>query len=467
MRRNTSRKRLAMWGALPPYLGGKRRLCPLIFREIDHVLPRRMWAGRMFLDGFLGGGSVSLYAKAQGFRVVSCDIAERALMTGRGLIENSRTKISREDVIRILTPNPEPALRIEREMCPAIFTQNVARFIDRALVQAELTPDPAKAALLKLLAIRMALLSHPMSQVRKGTIHRVTTGEFESITQSCIKRYVDDALRLTRLERVWELAEHINAGVFQGDGTVHEGSVLDLLPTIDADVAYFDPPYPGVMSYEREYKVIDEILEGKTRPTSPFTAKDGAAMIDRLFERAQHIPVWLLSLGNAVAALDELEAKMTKLGRATKAIEIRYQHLAAIATDEKKEANREFLVVGWDPTAPVLAGLPLPRRESEVEQFLLAGAPDADFLRDQDLLRSEAAPALALLDHTDDQGPLGLRDQSLSGDGIHHLAVDESDVHEPVPGLVKRAIDESDVVRRSLPEGHPASVSPFAPDVNS
>ncbi len=35
-----SRKKLTMWSSLPPYLGGKRRLCPLIFREGKIVLPR-------------------------------------------------------------------------------------------------------------------------------------------------------------------------------------------------------------------------------------------------------------------------------------------------------------------------------------------------------------------------------------------------------------------------------------------
>jgi hypothetical protein len=105
------------------------------------------------------------------------------------------------------------------------------------------------------------------------------------------------------------------------------------------------------MSYEKEYRVIDEILEGRARPTSPFTAKDGASMIDGLFERAAHIPVWLLSLGNAVVGIEELEQKMARLGRATRAIEIKYQHLPAVATEEKKATNREFLVVGWDPQA--------------------------------------------------------------------------------------------------------------------
>ena len=238
-------------------------------------------------------------------------------------------------------------------MAPSVFTREQARFIDRALRFASETPDRAKAALYKLMAIRVALLAHPMSQVRAGTIHRITTGEYESITESCLYHYVD-GMRLTRPDRLWELAQAINAGVFQGEGRVLKRSVLEALPEIRADIAYLDPPYPGVMSYEREYKVVDTILEGKSRPTSLFTARDGASMIDQLLERAVHIPVWLLSLGNAVVTLDELEAKMISLKRTTRAIEIKYAHLPAVATEEKKATNREFLVVGWDPNSELL-----------------------------------------------------------------------------------------------------------------
>ena len=124
---------------------------------------------------------------------------------------------------------------------------------------------------------------------------------------------------------------------------------------LEVDVAYFDPPYPGVMSYEKEYRVIDEILEGTSRPTSPFTARDGAELLNVLFERASHVPVWLLSLGNAVVGIDELEAKMRSIGRSTGALEIPYQHLPAVATAQKKQENREFLVVGWDPHSELLS----------------------------------------------------------------------------------------------------------------
>lgn len=352
MRRTRSRK-LALWSALPPYLGGKRRLCPLIFREVDRLLPRHLWPGLTFLDGFLGGGSVSLYAKAQGFRVISTDIADRAIVVGQALIENSRVKLSREDVLRLAAPTDDSPGRIEQTYAPSTFTGPQARLLDRALIAAANTADRAKAALLRLLAVRVALLAHPMSQVRSGTIHRIGTGEFEAITESCVRHYVD-GLRLTRPEKLWELAQSINGGVFSGHATVVKASVIDVLPEIEADVAYLDPPYCAVMSYEREYKVIDSILEGASRPTSPFTARDGAAMLDTLFERAIHIPVWVLSYGNVGNGIEELAAKMARLGRETRSIAIKYAHLPAVATAEKSAANREFLVVGWDPEAPIL-----------------------------------------------------------------------------------------------------------------
>ena len=109
---------------------------------------------------------------------------------------------------------------------------------------------------------------------------------------------------------------------------------------------------------------LDRILEGAQRETSPFTAKDGAAMIDGLLERAHHIPVWLLSLGNEVVGIGDLEEKMRRLGRETRSIEIAYQHLPAVATSEKKERNREFLVVGWDPAAELFREIGSPKEKT-------------------------------------------------------------------------------------------------------
>ncbi len=188
---------------------------------------------------------VSLYAKAQGFRVVATDIAERGIVVGEALVANSRVRLTREDVLRLAKDDGDRGPgRIESEYSPSTFTHDQARFLDRALRTAGETEDPAKAALIRLLAIRVALLAHPMSQVRAGTIHRLETGEYEAITESCLYHYVD-GMRLTRPEKLWELARVINAGVFAGQGRVLKRSVLEALPEIEAAVAYFDPPYPG------------------------------------------------------------------------------------------------------------------------------------------------------------------------------------------------------------------------------
>jgi len=338
---------------LPPYLGGKRRLCPLIFRELDRILPRRTWPNLTFLDGFLGGGSISLYAKAQGLRVVATDIAERSIVVGRALIENSSVRFAREDILRVAAGNGNPPGPIQQRYVPAVFTQSQARLLDRILATAAEARDAVKGALLQLLAIRVALLAHSMSSVRRGTIHRLTTGEFESITPSCVGDYVN-GLRLGRPERLWRLAEQINGGVFQGEAKVVKADIVQTLPTIYADIAYFDPPYPGVASYEKEYKIIDEILEGSSLEKSPFSAKGGAAMLDSLFDHAKHIPVWILSLGNAEVTLEELEQRMRRHGREVRSTAVKYMHKASVASEEKRRQNREFILVAWNPAAKLL-----------------------------------------------------------------------------------------------------------------
>jgi hypothetical protein len=88
-----------MFRALSAYLGGKRRLAPLIFAELANVVPRSDWTGSVLLDPFSGGGAISLCAKAHGFSVVSGDLAERAVVVGRALIANSSIRLREADVL--------------------------------------------------------------------------------------------------------------------------------------------------------------------------------------------------------------------------------------------------------------------------------------------------------------------------------------------------------------------------------
>jgi len=61
--------------ALPPYFGGKRRLVPRIFKEILRIHPPDNCSWLSFVDPFLSGGALSLYAKSRGFGVLCGDLA--------------------------------------------------------------------------------------------------------------------------------------------------------------------------------------------------------------------------------------------------------------------------------------------------------------------------------------------------------------------------------------------------------
>ena len=72
------------------YQGGKRRI---VSRLLKHVPgPDK---APVFADAFLGGGSVSLFAKAKGYRVVCNDTAFRSVIVGRALIENNRVTLGK------------------------------------------------------------------------------------------------------------------------------------------------------------------------------------------------------------------------------------------------------------------------------------------------------------------------------------------------------------------------------------
>ncbi len=294
-RRGVRTRKLAMWSAL----------CPVPRRESARFVPSSSakWtaccqgaSGELtFLDGFLGGGSVSIYAKAQGFRVVATDIAERAIVVGKALIENSRVRLTREDVLRLAAPTDDPPGRIEQKYAPSTFTAPQARLLDRALVVAKTRATRPRAALLRLLAIRVALLAHPMSQVRAGTIHRFHAGEYESITESCVLPLLD-GLRLTRPEKLWELAQQINAGVFEGEARVHPGE--------RPRHAARDPGRRRLLrsAVPRRHVATSGSTRSSTRswrarPARPVPSPRGTAprCSTRSSSGRMHIPVWLLS----------------------------------------------------------------------------------------------------------------------------------------------------------------------------
>ncbi len=146
----------SLYDALPAYLGGKRRLVPLIFALLASRVPRSSWSHFTFIDPFLGGGSISLLAKAYGFEVHCNDVAYRSALVGHAVIANSSVTLSDADVA-LLFREPEEAYprMAEERFSPSVFSHEHARFLDRGLHWARSRALPeAKRYLAELLLLR-------------------------------------------------------------------------------------------------------------------------------------------------------------------------------------------------------------------------------------------------------------------------------------------------------------------------
>ncbi len=329
------------FNALPAYFGGKRRLTRPIFALLDRRIERAGWSMLTFVDPFLGGGSVSLEAKRLGFQVQCNDLALRSAVVGRALIENSSVRINDADLAVLLCQPAEAYPHIaETRYSPSVLPRTHAMLLDRALHNLCYFGEPTRSLMI-LLIIKWTLRVQPMSMLRGTDARAAYEGDLDRVSPRRLGHYLAADKLLTAA--AWRrLAADVNAGIFPGTGTVSQCDAIEFLRSIEGDIVYLDPPYPGTASYEKEYAVLDDLLEGTTREVSAYSRSPAA--LPALFEACAHIPTWIVSLNNAVLTLDQLEALIRPHRPNLQSIEVPYRHLASIATEGKNEKNREYLV---------------------------------------------------------------------------------------------------------------------------
>jgi adenine-specific DNA methylase len=345
-----------MWkpfSALPNYLGGKRRLCPVIFREIAKIYPTRTWPDRIFLDPFMGGGSVALYAKAQGFNVRANDLARRAYLVGKGIVENSSIRITDQDLGLLFAQRNGYDHLVEENFVPHCFTTMMAQFLDLALANLrEADLEDTHQALLYVSLIQYMTRARAGGQFtnRKHMID-ISRGDFDAMTPGFRRNISVRAAITPPAVRMRHIQRAINAGIFAGNAQVFQENALTWMPEREADLVYLDPPYFGSSSYEGNYWILDCILAGRLlpkSPPSPFNRRKTALVsLIQMFEAADHIPLWIFSFADSPDGFStrQLCELIEDFDRQTEVVPLQHRWSIATTEDHYAQGAKELLII--------------------------------------------------------------------------------------------------------------------------
>ncbi len=109
------------------------------------------------------------------------------------------------------------------------------------------------------MVIKAILRLQPMSILSASDAEAANTGQLDRLSPRRLPHYLRQSGPPT-VDRLWLIAQDVNRGVFGGRGEAHTADALGLIPRVNADVVYLDPPYPRTTAYGGAYAPLDAIL---------------------------------------------------------------------------------------------------------------------------------------------------------------------------------------------------------------
>ncbi len=304
----------------PQYLGAKYSHLGWIKRFIPSGIETA-------LDAFAGSQSVAFLFKQLGLKTITNDFLNFNHQIGLGLIENNSEQLTKNDIDILFQPakNKKEFQLIESVYTNVFFEKEDAYFLDNIRANIPLLESPYKQAL------AFTVINRSMSR-------KITMGHFAH-TQAL--SYASDPERIKRNRSLarpikdifQDLLSKYNDAVFDNDleNKSYHRNILELLPNLGKiDLAYFDPPYcDSHADYQSFYHLLEtfteywgdkQFINGIKRYDpqrfSGFDKKrDVISSLQKLFELAQEIPIWLFSYNDRSYPSVEVFGKMISMHR--------------------------------------------------------------------------------------------------------------------------------------------------------
>lgn len=333
------------------YQGSKAKLVDWIWEQIadlDFVT---------CLDAFGGTGSVAYRLKQAGKQVIYNDLLRFNYYIGLALIENSRIRLSSEEVDWLLQRHPEIAYPhfVQDNFRGIYFTDEENAWIDRTMTNIRQLTDPYKWALAFFALCQACIIKRPYNLFhRKNLYLRFAEVERSFGNKTTWDRPFEEWFR--------HFAEEANRAVFD-NGQANRALNFDAVEVPgEYDLVYVDTPYISRQGVAVDYLWFYHFLEGLTmydewgqhidhrskhrrlKPrSSEWTDKNRIhAAFDRLFQRYRQSILVVSYRSDGIPSESELVALLRRYKRHVH-VEHSGQYQYVLSTNSE---SKEVLLIG-------------------------------------------------------------------------------------------------------------------------
>lgn len=320
------------------YIGNKEKIvswiCDQLPSDVDTIA-----------DVFSGGCSFAYEAKKRGYRVITNDILAINYQIALALIENNHETLNDDDVAMIFSGSPHAGF-MSQHYAEKFYFHYECQQLDLYRTNIGKLDNQYKRALAFTLMRRAMIRKMPYSRftIPWEKVKQLRDEEYSYAKYGRRRAYHNESFQSHFLQNL----DDYNQAVFN-NGWQHNAfnqDIFDLLPNIQADAVYLDPPYTGTMNnYFGFYGLLDSYITSSI--PKPFAnhfmdKKQAIELFKRLINHLKPFKYWLLSYNNAsLPNRDELAEMLGKNGRDVEILET--PHVYKVTGKEKKQSHKEIL----------------------------------------------------------------------------------------------------------------------------